>query len=82
MSTVKLPDPHTAPEPVRRFIEGAKERFRFDSPNNMGRVLAAIPDLLPAYLDLGKWYFGPGRLSRAQRELVGTCVSAVNACHY
>ena len=26
--------------------------------------------------------FGPGPLTRAQREMIATVVSAINACHY
>lgn len=29
-----------------------------------------------------KVMFGPSRLSRAEREALGVCVSAINDCHY
>lgn len=82
MSTVHLPHPDEAPEPVRRFMQATQERFRVEFPVAMGAALAAVPEVIPAYQELAKWVYAPGKLSRARKELIATCVAAMNACHY
>jgi alkylhydroperoxidase family enzyme len=47
------------------------------------RVQSLNPAALGAGIELYKTLmFGPSGLSRAERELVATSVSAVNHCHY
>lgn len=57
-----------------------------DLPSGLPHVLgvqARDPDLLRAHLALYRHVqFGPGSLSRAERELVAVAVSAVNECFY
>ncbi len=82
MATVQLPSPEHAPEEVRRLMQVTQERFQVDFPVLMGAALGGVPEVIPAYLEVGKWIYGPGRLSRACKEMIATCVSALNACHY
>lgn len=82
MATVELPHPDDAPEEVRQLILNTQKRYRVDFLPNMARALAGHADLTAAYQAVPKWVFAPGRLSHAQKEMIATAVSAVNACHY
>ena len=82
MATVRLPHPDDAPEEVRQFILASQERFHTSFPPVMSCVLAGVPELMPAYQDMSKWVYGPGKVSRARKEMIATCVAAMNACHY
>jgi alkylhydroperoxidase family enzyme len=47
------------------------------------RLMSPNPAVLEASMDLYRAImFGPSPLSRRQREMMATVVSAVNGCHY
>lgn len=49
----------------------------------MGRLLAAHTRIGPAFQALyGEIMFAPGRLSRAEREMVAAVAAAAQFCHY
>lgn len=50
---------------------------------NIVRIQSLNPAALEASMNMYRvLMFGPSPLSRAQRELLATIVSRVNACHY
>lgn len=50
---------------------------------NILKVHSLNPNVLEAHLGLYKQImFGKSGLSRAQREMIATVVSSINACHY
>ncbi|RMG14787.1 MAG: peroxidase [Planctomycetota bacterium] len=58
-------------------------RARAGRVANILRVQSLDPPALEAHLGLYKAVlFGPSPLSRCQRELIATYVSALNDCHY
>jgi len=49
----------------------------------MGRLLFAHPEIAPAFGALfGQIMFGPGNLSRREREMIAAVASAAQDCHY
>jgi uncharacterized peroxidase-related enzyme len=50
---------------------------------NILKVHSLLPGALSAHMNLyGALMYGPGLLSRAQREMIAVVVSAVNGCDY
>lgn len=56
---------------------------RLDPTANILRVFRLNPPVMKAHLDLFQAIMaGPSDLSRAEREMIATAVSARNHCHY
>jgi hypothetical protein len=70
-----------APED-QRFCEATKAWFRIDFVPKMSRVLLTVPEFGRPYGRSSRRAMTEGALSRAQKELIATMVSAINACEY
>jgi alkylhydroperoxidase family enzyme len=55
----------------------------FPDTDNILRIHGVAPGMMRRHYDLYvETMRMPGPLSRAQREMIGVAVSAVNGCHY
>jgi len=76
---VELPDPAR----IAGAGRGEDHPYDFGYVPAMGRLISAHPRIGPAF---GAIYaavmFGPGALSRAERELVAAVAASAQDCHY
>ncbi len=63
-------------------MEATKSWFKIDFVPKMGRVLLTIPEFGRPYGRSSLRAMTDGALTRAQKELIATMVSAINACEY
>lgn len=82
METVRVPESHEFPPEDQRFLEASKAWFRIDFVPKMGRVLRVVPEFGRAYSRASRRAMSDGALSRAQKELIASIVSAINVCEY
>jgi hypothetical protein len=66
----------------QKFCEGTKSWFRIDFVPKMSRVLLTVPEFGRAYGRASRRAMSDGALSRGQKELIATTVSAINVCEY
>ena len=59
-----------------------KAWFKIDFVPKMSRVLLTIPEFGRPYGRSSRRAMSDGALTRAQRELIATMVSAINVCQY
>jgi len=53
------------------------------TPANIARIAGPNPKAMDAHIMFYRAImFGPSPLSRGQREMIATVVSAINQCHY
>jgi alkylhydroperoxidase family enzyme len=51
--------------------------------DNILKVHSLHPETLRAHIDLYRTVmYGPSKVSRAEREMIGVVVSSINKCHY
>ncbi len=82
MEIVRVPDvAEFAPED-RKFCEATRAWFKIDFVPAMSRVLLQMPEFGRAYAAASRRAMADRVLSRAQKELVATMVSAINGCEY
>ena len=66
---------------VKEEYEAAIERA--GRVYNIVKLFSIKPESLKAFINQYKvLMFGPSKLSRAQREMIATVVSQINACRY
>lgn len=68
-----------------RFVDKNEiaESDRVDDDDNILRVHGIHSRVLRLHYDLYvELMYGPGPLSRAQREMIAVVASAINQCHY
>lgn len=82
METVRIPRVEDLTPEDRRFCEATKGWFNIDFVPKMSRVLLAVPEFGRAYAQASRRAMADGALSRAQKEMVASIVSAVNVCEY
>lgn len=76
-----LTDPDDATGPLREEYDAAVQRA--GKVYNIVRSMSLRPAVLKRSMELYKAVmFGPSALSRQERELLATVVSATNECHY
>jgi uncharacterized peroxidase-related enzyme len=76
-----LIDPDDATGPLKDEYDAAVARA--GRVYNIVRSMSLRPGVLKRSMELYKAImFGPSGLSRAERELLATVVSATNECHY
>lgn len=81
MAWIHTIDPEDAEGPLREEYDAA--RHRCGRVAQVLRLSSLNPGSLRRWVELYKHVmFGPSPLSRAERELVATVVSAENDCHY
>ena len=81
-ASVRLPPVEGLAEEIQRYLEETRARFGLDFDPTMGRVISAIPEIWRGEAHASRVAYAPGLLSRAEKELIATCVSAMNACAY
>ena len=63
--------------------EGIPEADRVSDDDNIIRIHGVNPPTMRQHVDLYRQLmYGPGPLSRIQREMIAVVVSAENECHY
>ena len=70
-----------APED-QKFCEATKAWFKIDFVPKMSRVLLTVPEFGRPYDRASRRAMSDGALSRAQKELIASIVSAINVCEY
>jgi hypothetical protein len=82
MEIVAIPHAHDLAPEDQKFAEGAKAWFKIDFVPKMSRVLLAVPEFGRPYGRASRRAMGDGALSRREKELIATMVSAINVCAY
>ncbi len=82
MEIVRVPPAEELAPEDRRFCEASKEWFKIDFVPKMGRVLLTVPEFGRPYGRASRRAMADGALSRAQKELIASVVSAINVCEY
>lgn len=82
MEIVRIPNPDELAPQDQRFCEATRAWFKIDFVPKMSRALLAVPDFGRAYTRASRRAMSDGALTRAQKELVATVVSAINVCEY
>jgi hypothetical protein len=82
MEIVRITDAQELAAEDRRFCEATKQWFKIDFVPKMSRVLLTVPEFGRPYGRASRRAMADGALSRAQKELIATVVSAINVCEY
>jgi hypothetical protein len=82
MEIVRIPEADELAAEDRRFCEATKSWFKIDFVPKMSRVLLRHPDFGRPYGRASRRAMADGALTRAQKELIATTVSAINVCEY
>jgi hypothetical protein len=82
MEIVRVTEPHELAPEDQRFCEATKAWFRIDFVPKMSRVLLTVPEFGRPYGRASRRAMADGALTRAQKELIATVVSAINVCEY
>ena len=82
MEIVHITEPHELSVEDQKFCEATKAWFKIDFVPKMSRVLLTIPEFGRPYGRASRRAMADGALSRAQKELIATMVSAINVCEY
>lgn len=70
-----------ASDDLKKFYD--KYGGKTKTPANILRIAASNPPAMQAHMDLYRSImFQKSELSRDQREMIATVVSAINECHY
>ena len=81
MAHLDLIDPDDASGPLREEYDAAVQRA--GRVYNIVRSMSLRPGVLKRSMELYKvTMFGPSGLTRQEREMLATVVSATNDCHY
>lgn len=81
MAHLDLVDPDDATGPLREEYDAAVARA--GKVYNIVRSMSLRPGVLKRSMEMYKAVmFGPSSLTRQERELLATVVSATNECHY
>jgi len=80
MAWIRGIDEHEAEGLLKSLYDAHREAGRVD---NILKIHSLHPESLAAHLAVYKnIMFGPGPLTRAEREMVAVVVSTANQCHY
>jgi hypothetical protein len=82
METVHVPDVDELAPEDQRFCEATKSWFKIDFVPKMSRTLLKTPAFGRPYGRASRRAMADGALTRAQKELIATMVSAINVCEY
>jgi hypothetical protein len=82
METVRLPQPAEFGPEDQKVFDNTREWFGIDFVPKMSRVLRMLPVVGDAITRASRRAMPDRVLSRAQKELVATAVSAMNVCEY
>jgi hypothetical protein len=82
MEIVRVTPPHELHPDDQAFCEATKAWFKIDFVPKMSRVLLTIPEFGRPYGRSSRRAMTDGALSRGDKELIATMVSAINVCEY
>lgn len=82
MEIVPIREAHELAPEDQRFCEATRQWFGIDFVPKMSRVLLTLPEFGRPYGRASRRAMTDGALTRAQKELIATTVSAINACEY
>jgi hypothetical protein len=82
MEIVRLPEAHELAPEDQKVCEATKSWFHIDFVPKMSRVLLALPEFGRPYGRAIRRAMSDGALTRGQKELIATTVSAINVCKY
>ena len=82
MEIVRIPEAHEFSPEDQKFFEAGKAWFKIDFVPKMSRVLLTVPEFGRPYGRASRRAMSDGALSRAQKELMASVVSAINVCEY
>jgi len=82
MEIVRIPDPSEFAPEDQKFCEATRGWFKIDFVPKMSRVLLQTPAFGRAYAAASRRAMADGALTRGQKELIATIVSAINVCEY
>lgn len=82
MEIVRIPEPHEFSPEDQRVHEATKAWFKIDFVPKMSRVLLTVPEFGRPYGRASRRAMADGALTRAQKELIASMVSAINVCEY
>ena len=81
-ASIQLPPVETQSAEMQEFLRLVRDRFGIDFDSTMGRVISIIPEVFRGESTASKVAWAPGQLDTAGKEMIATCVSAMNACDY
>ncbi len=82
MEIVRVPETFEPATEDQRFCEASKAWLKIDFVPKMSRVLLTVPEFGRPYGRASRRAMADGALTRAQKELIATTVSAINVCEY
>jgi len=82
MEIVRIPEAHELAPEDQPFLEATKKWFKIDFVPKMSRVLLTVPEFGRPYGRASRRAMMDGALTRTQKELIATTVSAINVCEY
>lgn len=82
MEIVRVPESFELAPEDQKFLEATRAWFKIGFVPKMSRVLLTVPEFGRPYGRASRCAMADGALSRAQKELVATMVSAINVCEY
>ncbi len=82
MEIVHITEPHELAPEDQKFCEATKAWFKIDFVPKMSRVLLTAPEFGRPYGRASRRAMADGALTRSQKELIATIVSAINVCEY
>jgi hypothetical protein len=82
MEIVRLPEPAEFGAEDQKVFESTKQWFRIDFVPKMSRVLRVLPVVGNALTRSSRRAMPDRVLSRGQKELIASAVSAMNVCEY
>jgi hypothetical protein len=82
MEIVRVTEAHELSPEDQRFCDATKAWFKIDFVPKMSRVLLTVPEFGRPYGRASRRAMADGALTRAQKELIATMVSAINVCEY
>jgi hypothetical protein len=82
MEIVRVREAHELAPADQKFCEATKSWFHVDFVPKMTRVLLTVPEFGRPYGRASRRAMADGALTRAQKELIATTVSAINVCEY
>jgi hypothetical protein len=82
MEIVSVTEAHDLAPENQRFCDATKAWFKIDFVPKVSRVLLTVREFGRPYGRASRRAMSDGALSRAQKELIATMVSAINVCAY
>jgi hypothetical protein len=82
VETVHVTDADELAPEDQKFCDATKAWFKIDFVPKMSRVLLTVPEFGRPYGRASRRAMADGALSRPQKELIATIVSAINVCEY